>query len=211
RMSVFAATSRRFALGLDAPGSTSREGQFQARIAAFCVIGALVFNALLCLVNTRIVGIPDSHVMLSEMVLLGLIFMVALSRRPWLYLVLGVYLSYMLLVFALRGQADLKALRDILIPIGFYFAGHGLANLKLADRLVVASTSIVLVFGLFEYVFLELYISFFNVIGYYVARGSVTLDQLYGQTTGLFISGMRPSARSILPFLGLQRVSSVFL
>lgn len=212
-MSVFAETSRRFALtpGANLPIIRDGQGDTLARLASFCVIGALVFNALLCLINTKVMGISDSHVMLSEMVLIGSIFIVALNRRTGLYLVLGVYISYMLFLFALRGQSDLKALRDILIPIGFYFAGHGLANLKLADRLVVASTAIVLGFGLFEYFFLDLYISFFNVIGYYLARGSVTLDQLYGQTTGLFISGMRPSARTILPFLGLQRVSSVFL
>ncbi|MET0359419.1 MAG: hypothetical protein ABW055_08275 [Pararhizobium sp.] len=212
-MSVLQDASARYALPVGglATGDGDAWRWLYTRLAAFSVIGGLVFNALLCLVNTRVMRVSDGHVMMSEMVLVGCVFIVALGRRTAPYMLLAVYISYMIFLFTMRGAPDLKAVRDILIPIGFYFAGRTLQDLKLADRLVFISAAIVVAVGLFEYMALDVYISFFNVIGYYLARGSVTVDQLYGQTTGLFISGMRPSARTILPFLGMHRVSSVFL
>jgi putative polymerase len=212
-MSVLQDVAGRYALPLGGQAAEDAEAWhgLYARLAAFSVIGGLVFNALLCLVNTKIMRVADSHVMMSEMTLIGCIFIVALGRRLAPYMLLAVFVSYMLFLFSMRGQPDLKAVRDILIPIGFVFAGRTLHDLKLADRLVFSAAVIVVVMGLFEYLALDVYISFFNVIGYYLARGSVTIDQLYGQTTGLFISGIRPSARTILPFLGMHRVSSVFL
>ncbi|MDX3928574.1 MAG: UDP-phosphate alpha N-acetylglucosaminyltransferase [Shinella sp.] len=176
------------------------------------VIGALVFNLLLCFANTRIMRISDSYVILAEMAIVGVAFLVAMTRRSTLYLLIAVFVSYMLLLFMLRGGVvNLKSIRDILIPIAFYFVGMRMRDLRLADRLVVASAAIVVGIGLFEYLLLDTYLQYFNVIGYYLARGTVTVDELYGQTVGLFISGVRPEPRTILPFLGQHRVSSVFL
>ncbi|HVK89978.1 MAG TPA: UDP-phosphate alpha N-acetylglucosaminyltransferase, partial [Mycoplana sp.] len=175
------------------------------------VIGALIFNAFLCLVNTRFMGTADRHVILAEMAIVGCAFLAAMTRRSALYVLIAVFVSYMLFLFMLRGQVNPKPVRDILIPLAFYFMATRLADARLADRLVLASAVIVVGFGLFEYLFVETFLDYFNVIGYYLARGSVTLDQVFGQTKGLFISGQRPEARTILPFLGQHRVSSVFL
>lgn len=181
-------------------------------LAIVTVLGALVFNPFLAFVNTRIMGVADSHVMLAELAIVGCTFIAAMTRKSGLYIFLGVFFTYMIFLFMLRGNVvNPKPIRDILIPLVFYFMGQRIADLKLCDRLVVASAVIVVVFGLFEYLFLETFLEYFNVIGYYLARGSVTLDQTFGQTKGLFISGQRPEARTILPFLGQHRVSSVFL
>ena len=181
-------------------------------LAIGAVLGALVFNLLLCFVNTRVMGISDGHVMLAEMAIVAGAFAAAMTRRLTLYMLLAVFMSYMILLFALRGgQYNLKALRDILIPFAFYFLGMRMHDLKLADRLVLASAAIVVAVGLFEYLALDVYLQFFNVIGYYLARGTVSVADTYGQTVGLFISGVRPEPRTILPFLGQHRVSSVFL
>lgn len=181
------------------------------QLATIAVLGGLTFNAFLCFLNTNVMGIRESHVMLFEMALIGCAYLAALSRRIDLYLVSAFFLSYMLLLFALRGEIDLKAVRDVLIPIGFYFMGTQVRDIKLADRLVTTSIAIVLVFGLFEYFLTELYLDFFNVLGYFIARGSLTLEDTFGATRGLFISGLRPEPRTLLSFLGQHRVSSVFL
>lgn len=175
------------------------------------VMGGLVFNFFLCFVNTRIMGIRDSHVMLMELAVIGTAFLVAADRRAGFYLVLGIFTSYMLFLFALRGQNDLKALRDIFIPIVFFAMGSRLCDLRLADRLAVWSAAIVLFFAFFEYFLLDIYLEWFNVLGYYISRGTVSLAESFGATKGLFISGNRPEPRTILPFLGQHRVSSVFL
>lgn len=180
-------------------------------IASFAVIGGLLLNLFLCFVNTRIMPVSDTHVMLGEMTMLGSAFLLAVDRRPGLYLTLLLFISYMLLIFALRGALDLKALRDVFIPVGFYFMGRRVARVGLADRLVIACGLLVLVVALYEYLALESYLDYFNVLGYYIARGTVTLQESFGQTRGLFISGLRPEPRTLLPFLGQHRVSSVFL
>ncbi len=194
--------------GADMPASM----RFCRLLAIATVIGALVFNALLAFVNTRFMGMADSHVMLAEMAIVGCAFLAAMTRKSALYLFVTVFFTYMIFLFMLRGgQVNPKPVRDILIPLAFYFMGSRIADLKLCDRLVLSSALIVVLFGLFEYLFTETFLDYFNVIGYYLARGSVTLDETFGQTKGLFISGQRPEARTILPFLGQHRVSSVFL
>lgn len=180
-------------------------------LSVIAVIGGLVNNAFLCFVNTRVMAVHDSHVMIGELIFISCALIVALDRRIGLYLGFGVFLSYMLLLFALRHQFDPKPIRDILVPFAFYCAGSRLGNLRLADGIVTASVVIVVVVGLFEYFAVETYLDYFNVLGYYLSRGAIRIQETYGQTRGLFISGLRPEPRTILSFLGQHRVSSVFL
>lgn len=191
------------------------EPTFLAGFFRFCaiasVMGGLTFNFFLCFVNTRVMAVRDSHVMLMELACIGLAFLVAADRRAGLYLVLGIFTTYMIFLFALRGQADIKALRDIYIPVIFFAMGSRLADVRLADRLAVWSAIVVLAFAFFEYFLLDIYLEWFNVLGYYISRGTVTLAESFGATKGLFISGNRPEPRTLLPFLGQHRVSSVFL
>lgn len=193
-------------------------GTDQTTVSAFLrfcaissVMGGLVFNFFLCFVNTRVMGIRDSHVMMMELAIIGAAFLVAADRRAGFYLILGIFTTYMFFLFTLRGQNDVKALRDIFIPVIFFAMGSRLGDIKLADRLAVWSAVIVLAFACFEYFLLDVYLQWFNVLGYYISRGTVTLAESFGATKGLFISGNRPEPRTILPFLGQHRVSSVFL
>lgn len=196
----------------DLAGGTELAAPVLRFLATVAVLGALTFNAFLCLVNTRVMGVSDSQVMLMEMAIIGCALLGAMTRRSALYLLTAVFVSYMVFLFMMRGgQINPKPVRDILIPIAFYFLGSRLADPKLGDRLVLASALVVVAFGLFEYLLLDTFLDYFNVLGYYIARGSVTLEKAFGQTKGLFISGQRPEARTILPFLGQHRVSSVFL
>lgn len=180
-------------------------------VATATVLGTLTFNLFLCFVSTRVMPMSDSHVMLMEMALTGSAFLAALDRRAGLPLFLAMFGGYMLLLFALRHQTDLKAMRDAVSPAIFYALGYKLRDLKLADRLALAAGVITLVFALFEYLLLDVYLDWFNVLGYYLSRGAVTLQDSFGATKGLYISGTRPEPRTILPFLGQHRVSSVFL
>jgi putative polymerase len=190
----------------DAPVSS-----FVRMAAIASVLGGLTFNLFLCFVNTRVMGISDSHVMLGEMAVTGTAFLAALDRRAGLYLFLTIFITYMFFLFALRHQNDIKAIRDVLNPVIFYVLGTRIKDIRLADRLALVSSIIVLIFAAFEYFLLDIYLDWFNVLGYYISRGTVSLQESYGATRGLFISGIRPEPRSLLPFLGQQRVSSVFL
>lgn len=201
--------------GAEAPVTAEERSRRSARslyiLAMIAVIGGIVNNAILCFINTRFMAVHDSHVMMGELICIGCALIVAMDRKIGLYLGFGVFLAYMLLLFALRHQFDPKPIRDILIPFAFYFAGSRLGSPRFADTVVTTAVVIVVVMGLFEYFAVETYLNFFNVLGYYLSRGAVRLQETYGQTRGLFISGLRPEPRTILPFLGQHRVSSVFL
>ncbi|MBL0370532.1 hypothetical protein JJB09_00695 [Rhizobium sp. KVB221] len=64
------------------------------------VLAGLTFNLVLCFVNTRFMGISDSHVMLMEMAVTGTAFLAALDRRVGLYVFLAIFLTYMFFLFA---------------------------------------------------------------------------------------------------------------
>jgi putative polymerase len=202
-------------LGGRAPVTAVERGQSLARslylLAIVAVLGGMLNNTFLCFVNTRLFAVRDSHVMLGELIFIGCALIVALDRKIGLYMSFGVFFAYMLLLFALRHEFDPKPVRDILVPLAFYFAGLRVASLRVADFLVASSAIIVLAFGLFEFFAVETFLDYFNVMGYYLARGSLSLTDTFGHTRGLFISGLRPEPRTILPFLGQHRVSSVFL
>jgi putative polymerase len=204
---------RRFALPVfGALEHQAIKGTRLTNLAAFAVVfGATTFNVVLCFVNTRLFAVVDSYVMLAELVFISCAFAFAADRRAGMYMILVIYISYMFVLFALRNQIDLKALRDIFIPVAFYFMGQRVANARLADRLVTITIVLVLCFGLFEYFALEVYLDYFNVLGYYIARGTVSLTESMGQTRGLFVSGVRPEPRTLLAFLGQHRVASIFL
>lgn len=173
--------------------------------------GTLTFNLMLAFVNSNVFRISESYVILVEMALLGAALLLALSRNAALYVILAVYISYMAFILTFRPELDLKALRDFLIPIVFYFIGKKFRRIEDADRLVWLSTLLVLAIGFFEFFFLEIYTSLVNIFDYYVARGTLTPDANFVEGSNLFISSTRTGGRNFFGFLGNLRSSSVFL
>ena len=185
----------------------------RARILALVVLAAIVFNFVLCFVNANIFRTSAAVVMLAEVVLVAIaLFIAAGARTLDLSMILLVFLAYMVLLGALQGGFDPKPARDIVIPLVFYFAALRAGSPRMGDRIVTAAVAIVLVVGLFEYLFLKQYTKYFDILGYYISRGSVhsAAAELAGGDR-LFASGMRYEGRTLRPFLGEHRVSSVFL
>ena len=175
------------------------------------LVAALTFNMALCFLNTNVMPVNDTMVMGCEVVLVATTLYLGLGRNAAPYLLLAVFLSYAALLMAMRPLIDPKAVRDFLIPIAFYLLGKSYNDPRLADRAALICGIIVVVFGLFEFLALDLYVSYFNIIKYYVARGTVAPSDVSSQTGALFASGLRPDSRTLLPFLGPHRASSVFL
>ncbi len=181
------------------------------RASIALAFAALTFNAILCFINTALFPVNELLVIGAELLIVTTALLLAVDRRIEPYLILALFFSYALLIMAMRPMFDAKAVRDFLIPIAFYLLGLRRPSLVVADRLALMSGLVVVAFGLFEYLDVDTFGKYFNVIRYYVARGTVAQNQVSDQTGTLFASGMRPDARSLLPFLGAHRVSSVFL
>jgi putative polymerase len=181
------------------------------RASIALILAALAFNAALCFTNTMLFPVNDLMVIGAELLIVAAAMLLAVDRRIEPYLILALFFSYALLIMAMRPMFDAKAVRDFLIPIAFYLLGLRRPSLMVADRAALASGLLVVAFGLFEYLDVDTFGKYFNVIRYYVARGTVASTQVSDQTGVLFPSGFRPDARSLLPFLGAHRVSSLFL
>jgi len=177
------------------------------------VAGCMVFNLALAFINTNVTGISERHVILMELVLIAAAVMLALSKRAGFATILVVYLAYMALILALRPELDLKAIRDLLIPITFYFVGRKFRRIENADTLVLLAALLVVGVGMFEFLFLEMFVKFINIFNYYVARGTLGANDAHFIEGGsdLFISSTRLGGRFFFPFLGDMRASSVFL
>lgn len=194
------------------------ESRAAAWLAGLVIIAAISFNFVLCFVNTNVTAINASTVMACEaLVISGAFIASARSFTEVRLIAPAITIAYVLLlalaraVFSLDAGIDIKIARDLLIPFAFFLLGCGIKDLKHADLIVKVCALCVVGVGLVEYFFLDEFLRYFNVIMYYVVRGTVDMRQLEVLSTNLFVSGLRPEGRSMLPFLGDHRVSSIFL
>ena len=182
------------------------------------VFAAISFNFFLCFVNTNLFDITVTHVMGAELVIITLAMLVAFQTigTNQIILILGVllYLMALSLIRAMGSSSsgfDVKIIRDIIIPIAFFLLGTRVSKVSNVDSIVRVCAVVVTVFAIFEYFFLDVFLRYFNILSYYVARGTLEREQVEYFTTELYISGLRFDGRSLFPFLGEHRVSSIFL
>ena len=190
-------------------------------VAGALVIGAISFNAVLCFLNTRGVAISKVHVMMSEALLISAAvvacrnyFNLAHVSIMALIILFTMTLSILRYANVPSNGFDPKISRDILIPVVFFLLGKAVNDIKAADKVVFIALAVVLIFAVFEYCFLDAFLKVFNVADYYIARGTLEdSDRAFAVSQGLMGNGLRPveQGRTLLPFLGDHRVSSLFL
>ena len=193
----------------------------QRTMAAGIVFAAVLFNLLLCFVNTTLFRLNANVVIATEIVLIGMALVLVWYRGYALYAILLTLTGYFLALMIIRSEFDPKIARDLLIPIVFYFLGAYLGSFRSADKLVTLLIIVALGAALFEWLALTTYLHYFDVIHYYQARGTeqtLEADTAGGvfirgtdSSAGLFINGTRFEERTLLPFLGEHRVAGIFL
>ena len=181
------------------------------RLVQVIVLATVLFNFVLCFVNTNLFGVGADVVIAAEITLIGMAFSLIWDRSNRLYAILLLLAAYFAAVMVIRNDFNPKIVRDLLIPIVFFFLGRYLGQLRSADRLVTLLIIIALGASLFEWLALDTYLHYFDVIHYYVARGTVLPGEDTSMAGGLFFNGVRAEARTLLPFLGDHRVSGIFL
>lgn len=183
------------------------------------MLGAMLFNMALCFVNTRVGGVGSGAIIACEIVIVAVVLLLSYPAidYPRLLVVSSVLLYLVVLVAvraAFQGEGiQVKPVRDLLIPIAFFFFGLRFADLRRADLLVKVAGAVVVGVALIEYAFPDRFTDAFNIARFYIDRGAMGTGQS-PQSSNLFISGIRPDAlggRNLLSFLGDHRVSSVFL
>lgn len=181
-----------------------------ARAARLIVLATLTFNMVLAFANTQGLPIREVHVVAAELALVGGAFLLVWNRGEVFYVIAAALGGWLVFAMVARGAFEPKVLRDAFIPLLFYLLGRYRGSPESADRLVMTALVVVSAVALFEWLFLDLFLGLVDVLGYYVARGSIDPAEA-GEEPGLFISGLRFEGRTLMPFLGEHRVSSVFL
>jgi putative polymerase len=201
---------------LNADGSSAYAGG-PTTTAFVLVFGAIAFNCFLCFINTNVTGISSGSVIGCELLIVSTAFAVSYrsigAAEAILIAGVGLYLLCLALIRATDSPTsfDPKIVRDFMIPIAFVLLGKRIRDVDAVDAIVTVIAMIVVALAVFEYFFIETYLKYFNIIMYYIARGTVESARLEILSTNLFVSGIRPEGRSLLPFLGDHRVSSIFL
>jgi putative polymerase len=193
----------------------------QSTLAITVVCATVLFNLVLCFVNTTLFGIGTNAVVATEIVLIGVALGITWYRSYTLYAILLASTAYFFAVMLIRSEIDPKIARDFLIPIVFFFVGDQLGSLRLADRMVTLLIVIALGVAAFEWLALDTYLHYFDVIHYYLARGTeqtLESDSAAGlfikgsdSAAGLFVNATRFGERTLLPFLGEHRASGIFM
>jgi putative polymerase len=183
------------------------------------MLGAMTFHMALCFVNTKIGGVGNGAIIGCEVVIVGTVLLLSYPAidHPR-FLVVSSILLYLVLLAVLRtafhGESvQIKPVRDLLIPVAFFFFGMRAADIRRADLLVGTAAAVVVGGGIVEYAFPDRFTELFNIARFYVERGAMNSGQS-PMSSNLFISGIRPDVlggRNLLPFLGDHRISSVFL
>lgn len=187
------------------------------RYATLLLLFACSHHWLLCVLQN--VGIHANSAMVG-----GVEFLIYLACLPLvchristrvIAALLGVFGLLTLMGIARGGFIDIKAMRDLLIPAMFIWAGRSWrGSSEELDRALRTIVTVVVAIGLLEAVFFDLYTRYINTFTYYIGLGGIAeaSAQIAGQTVTL--NGLRPEGigRTLLPqLLGPHRVSSVFL
>jgi len=187
-----------------------------ARTAGYgAVLASLLFNLALCAAATRGMHSPRALVAAIEVAIIAVALVAA-----WPIVVGRLLVPGALAVLCIAGLYVLDPVNDPKIAVelamigGFACLGARISNPRAASRLLWMVTLLVLAVGLWEMLALPSFEHVFDIYGYYVDKGALTLEHANDTGTKLAENGMRPEGegRQLLSgFLGLHRVGSIFL
>jgi putative polymerase len=178
-------------------------------LAPVLTFTAVLYNCFLCFIGTVVHSISPAVVVSAEVVLIGSALSLVWPRNVTLNAILVALAAYFYTVMMIRAQFDPKILRDVLIPVAFFFLGCHFGTLRLADRLVTILIIVALADALFEWLDQITYARYFDIARYYIERGTASQEE--HQYFEGFFNSTRFDNRTLLPILGNHRVSGIFL
>lgn len=201
---------------LNAPGSLNhaRANNDEPWIIGI-LIATVTYQAMLCMLNTQLHFASRGLVGVAEAIIL-LACLPFLARRllPGVIIAATFTGAMLCLLSLLSGDLNIKAFRDLLIPLIYFWLGCNLGRPQLADRALTYAVVVVLIFGFMEQFFLDQFTNIFDIFSYYVSIGNLQPITEYVRDSRLQLNGIRPEGigRTLLPMLlSNHRVSSVFL
>lgn len=195
--------------------SEARQLQRDQRWLIGIVLATVSYQAGLCFLNTYGLNVSRALLGLSEGVILAACMPIIFRRIQPGVLLLAAFAGAVLCLLALSsGQLNIKTIRDLAIPLCYFWLGCNLGRPEFADKALRWAIGLVLVMGMFELLALDAYTNVFNIYSYYVNTGNLDPTNSYASGSKLQLNGTRPEGigRTLLPqIFGSHRVSSVFL
>ena len=185
------------------------------RLLTFIIVASVGYQAVLCLINNFVIPASRPLVGLAEaFILLACAPFLARRLLPGVVALACIAAAMLCVLGMLNEQLNIKAFRDIAIPLCYFWLGCNVGKPEMADRALKVVIWVVIVLGMFELLFVDRYTELFDIFGYYVNIGSLLPVTEYVRESKLQFNGIRPEGigRTLLPgLLGPHRVSSVFL
>lgn len=185
------------------------------RITVLILVAVVSYQALLCLINTHAFGVSRALVGVSEgLIILASLPLILKRIVPGVVIFASLAAAMLCLLTILSGVPDIKAFRDLLIPICFFWLGRNIGDPALADRTLLLIIGLITGFGLFELFAVNAFTNVFDIFSYYVSIGNLEPITDYVRESRLQMNGIRPEdiGRTLLPgLLDNHRVSSLFL
>jgi putative polymerase len=192
--------------------SLNKYSRFVSVFSIALVFIALFHHFILCFINTNLFNISGSWLVLTELTLIGITFTLFVRDSSINYVLLLLIIITNALILALFQQAfDPKQIRNFIVPVLLIWLGTKYDNKISVDKLVLWAAVIVLIVGLFELFFSDIYQKFFNVLNFLISTGRLEESSTQYAETSFALNGTRYGGRNLLSFLGDHRVSSVFL
>jgi len=192
---------------------TKHDSDYLSMFAIILLFTAFLHHAVFCFINTNIIQISTSVLILTELTLLGITSIFFIRNVEFNYLLLLIFVianTFVLAIF--QGGFDPKNIRNFMIPILMIWLGSRYDHRIPLDTLVKWLAWIFLIFGLFELFFTDLFQQLFNVLNFQTAVGRTNENaDLDFVNSSFSLNGTRWGGRNFLSFLGDHRVSSVFL
>lgn len=176
------------------------------------LIAALLSQFTLALVNAHLFSTSATIVSAYDgLIVCAAIGLAFLAKRKLTAIIVTAILFNAYLLFLFGGEFDPKSIRDVLVISAFLILGMGHPNPDLSRVAFIASAILVVSVGLFEWIATDAYSSIVNPQSFYVSRGALAAESTYWMQEGLRGNSFRLTDRNFLPFLGQQRIGSVFL
>ena len=183
-------------------------------LAATIVCAAVVFNLGLAFLNAHLLGVTRGHVILVEIFIVGAALTICMMSANQLMLPWATVfwlLATILLVSALVRQSfEPKHFRDILLIPIFIALGTSFAKGNII-RLFCFLQAVILAVAIFEALAPNAFGGIFNPASYYVRTRGLNEETFWNSESQLYLSAFRPTGRIFLEWLGIHRLSSVFL
>jgi putative polymerase len=182
-------------------------------VPAAIVLGSVLFNAVLAIVNGHVTSLGSAPVIACEVALVAAAHAVALThyRRemlPW-YLLMGVFAFIAVYRSLALAEPDVKYLRDVMIIPTFVVLGMTFDVSRL-NRIVLTIHAIILAVMLFEAIDTSAYSELFRIQDYYISTRGYDVTSFWNSDSDLYVSATRPDER-MFSFIDLHRLSSAFL